>query len=44
MKKSKDSEEQIATALRHVDAGTPVTEVRRKLEISEATYSIWRKK
>ena len=44
MKKSKFSEEQIATALRHVDAGAPVLEVTRKLGISEATYYVWRKR
>lgn len=44
MNKSKYSEEQIATALRHVDVGAPVTEVTRKLGVSEATYYIWRKK
>ena len=43
MKKSKFSEEQIATALRQVDAGAPVPEVTRKLGISEATYYVWRK-
>ena len=44
MKKSKFSEEQIATALRQVDAGAPVPEVTRTLGISEATYYVWRKK
>ena len=44
MKKSKFSEEQIATALRQIDAGAPVLEVTRKLGISEATYYNWRKK
>ena len=44
MKKSKFSQEQIATALRHVDAGAPVLEVTRKLGISEATYYVWRKR
>ena len=44
MKKSTCSEEQIATALRHVDAGAPVLEVTRKLGISEATYYVWRKR
>jgi putative transposase len=44
MKKSKFSEEQIATALRQVDAGVPVLEVTRKLGISEATYYVWRKR
>jgi putative transposase len=44
MKKSKFSEEQIATALRQVDAGAPVSEVTRALGISEATYYVWRKR
>jgi putative transposase len=44
MKKSRFSEEQIATALRHVDAGAPVAEVTRSLGISEQTYYLWRKK
>jgi len=44
MKKSRFSEEQIATALRHVDAGAPVAEVTRALGISEQTYYLWRKK
>ena len=44
MKKSKFSEEQIATALRQIDAGAPVLEVTRKLAISEATYYVWRKR
>lgn len=42
MKKSKFSEEQIATVLRQVDAGAPMPEVTRKLGISEATYYVWR--
>ena len=44
MKKSKFSEEQIAMALRQIDAGAPVLEVTRKLGISEATYYVWRKR
>ena len=44
MKKSKFSEEQIATALRQIDAGAPVLEVTRKLGISEATYYVWQKR
>jgi len=44
MKKSKFSEEQIATALRQVDAGAPVPEVTRTLGISEATYDVWRQR
>ena len=44
MKKSRFSEEQIATTLRQVDAGAPVAEVTRALGISEQTYYLWRKK
>jgi len=44
LKKSKFSEEQIATALRQVDAGAPIPEVTRRLGISEATYYVWRKR
>ena len=42
MKKSKFSEQQIATALRQVDAGAPVPEVTQALGISEATSYVWR--
>jgi putative transposase len=38
MKKSTFSEEQIAYALRQVEAGTAVAEVCRKLGISEQTF------
>jgi putative transposase len=44
MKKSKFSEEQIATALRQIDAGAPIPEVTRKLGISEATDYVWQKR
>ncbi len=44
MKKSRFSEEQIATTLRQVDAGVPVAEVTRALGVSEQTYYLWRKK
>ncbi len=37
MKKSKFSEEPIATAVRQVDAGAPIPEVTRRLGISKAT-------
>jgi putative transposase len=36
--------EQIALALRQVDAGTPVGEICRKLEIAEATFYRWKRK
>jgi len=38
MKRSKFSEEQIAYALRQADAGTPVGDVCRQLDVSEATF------
>jgi putative transposase len=43
MKKSRFSEEQIATTLRQVDAGVPVAEVTRALGVSEQTSDLWRK-
>ena len=44
MKRSKFSEEQVAYALRQVEAGTPVTDVRRQLGVSEATFCAWKTK
>lgn len=44
MKKSKYSGQQIAMALRQIDAEAPVLKVTRKLGISEATYYVWRKR
>ena len=44
MKKSKFTEEQIAYALRQVESGTPPADVCRQLGVSEATFSIWKKK
>lgn len=44
MRKSRFSDEQIAAALRQVEAGTPVTEITRKLGVSEATFYAWRKR
>jgi hypothetical protein len=40
MKKSRFAEEQIATALRQMDAGAPIPEVTRALGISEANHRI----
>ena len=44
MKKSKFTEEQIAFALKQAETGTSVTEVIRKLGISEQTFYRWKKK
>jgi putative transposase len=44
MKRSKFSEEQVAYALRQVEAGTAVGDVCRQLGVSEATFYAWKKK
>jgi putative transposase len=44
MKRKRFTEEQIAFALRQAEAGTPVTQVIRKLGISEQTFYRWKKK
>jgi putative transposase len=44
MKRSKFSEQQMASILRQAEEGTPITEFCRKAGISEATYYNWRKK
>lgn len=44
MKKSKFTEEQIAYALRQVEGGTAVSEVCRRLGISEQTFYRWKAK
>ena len=44
MKKSRYTEEQIAYVLRQAESGTPVADVCRGLEISEATFYVWKKK
>ena len=44
MKRKRFTEEQIAFALRQVEAGGPVNEVCRKLQVSEQTFYRWKKK
>lgn len=44
MKKSRNTEEQIAFALKQAELGTAVAEVWRKMGISEATFYNWKKK
>lgn len=44
MKKTKFTDEQIAFALRQAETGTRVSEVCRKMGISEATFYNWKKK
>lgn len=44
MKQKQFTEAQIAFALRQAESGTPVTEVIRKMGISEATFYRWKKK
>jgi putative transposase len=44
MRKSRFSEEQILMALRQAEAGTPVEEICRKLEVSSATSFRWKRR
>ena len=43
MRKSRFSEEQIATALRQVESGAPVAQVSRRMGISEAAFYLLKK-
>jgi putative transposase len=42
--KKRFTEEQIAYALRQVEGGTTVTEICRKMGISQPTFYTWKKK
>jgi len=44
MRKSRFTEEQVAFALRQTESGTPVTEVCRKLGITEQTFYRWKRR
>ena len=44
MKKSRFTDEQIAYALQQAEYGTPVTEVIRKMGVSEQTFYRWKKR
>jgi len=44
MRKSQYTEEQIVMALRQAEAGTPVREICRKLQVTEQTFYRWRRK
>jgi putative transposase len=44
MRKAAFTEEQVAYALRQAESGTPVSEVCRKLGISEQTFYRWKRK
>jgi len=44
MRKKTFSEEQIAFALRQAEGGTPVTEVCRKMGVSEQSFYRWKRK
>lgn len=44
MRKSRFTQEQIVYALKQAEQGTPVTELCRKMGVSEQTSYTWRKK
>jgi putative transposase len=44
MKRARYTDEQIAYALRQAEAGTPVTEICRKMGVSQQAFYAWRRK
>jgi putative transposase len=44
MRKGRYTEAQIVYALRQVEQGTPITEMCRKLGVSETTFYLWKKR
>ncbi len=44
MRTSRYTPEQVAAALRQAESGTPVTEICRKLQVTETTFYRWKKK
>lgn len=44
MKKSKFTDEQIAFALKQAEGGTTVSEITRRLGVTEATFYRWKQK
>ena len=43
MKKSRFTEEQVATAVRQAESGVPVVEICRRLGVTEVTFYRWKK-
>jgi putative transposase len=44
LRKSRYSDDQIEAALRQAESGAPVEEIVQKLGVSEATFSVWKKR
>ncbi len=44
MKRGRFTEEQIAYALKQAETGEVITEICRKMGVSEATFYLWRRK